>query len=79
MPCKSAKSNLTLFIIIMKKILRFSLLALLMTVFNGAWAAETPHKTLQFGAAYNSQGVSSYASSWFATYDDGFTFKQKHM
>jgi hypothetical protein len=57
----------------MKKILRFSLLALLMTVFNGAWAAETPYKTLQFGAAYNSQGVSSYASSWFATYDDGFT------
>ena len=54
----------------MKKFLRFSLLALLMTVFNGAWAAETPYKTLQFGSDYNSQGVSSYSSSWSATYVD---------
>ena len=54
----------------MKNLLRFSLLALLMTVFNGAWATETPYKTLQFGPAYNSQGVSSYASTWSATYDN---------
>ena len=54
----------------MKHFLRFSLLALLMTVFNSVWAEETPYKTLQFGPDYNSAAVNNYTTTWSATYEN---------
>lgn len=52
--------------------LRYFCTLLLMAVVSVAWADEVVYKTALFGANYNSQGVSSYTTTWTAT-NDGFT------
>ena len=54
----------------MKQNLRLIFMTLLCAVFSTAWGEEVVYKTLTFSSGTNSQGVSSYSNSWYATIGD---------
>ena len=57
----------------MKKLHLFKTILLLCALLVGSgsvWATDVVYKTALFGSSNNSQGVSSYTSSWYSTTDD---------